>query len=315
MKFSRTVANLNTWEPNMRIFLTGSTGFIGSKIVPELIQAGQQVLGLTRSDSGVRTLAALGADAHRGDIEDLDSLRSGAARCDGVIHTAFDHNFANFVANCQKDRRAIEALGSAFVGSNRPIIITSSTAMGTATAGQPATEDHFDPEHPNPRVASELAGRELSGRGLNVSVVRLSQIHNTLKQGLVTDVVALARKTGIAAYVGEGLNRRSATHVCDAAHVFKLALEKNQPGARYHASAEEGIAFRHIAQAIAQTLGIPAVSMSSAEAAIHFGWLTAFVGKDMSAASTKTRALLGWEPVEQGLLADIAAKLPKAMPL
>lgn len=289
----------------MRIFLTGSTGFIGSKIVPELIHAGHQILGLTRSDSGVRALAALGADAHRGDIEDLDSLRSGAASCDGVIHTAFDHNFANFVANCQKDSRAIKALGSALVGSNRPIIITSSTAMGTATAGQPATEDHFDPGHPNPRVASELAGRELSRRGLNVSVVRLSQIHNTLKQGLVTDVVALARKTGVAAYVGEGLNRWSATHVSDAAHLFKLVLEKSQPGARYHATAEEGIAFRHIAEVIGQTLGIPAVSMSSAEAAIHFGWLTAFVGKDMSASSTKTRALLGWEPVEQGLLADL----------
>ncbi len=289
----------------MRIFLTGSTGFIGSKIVPELIQAGHQVLGLTRSDSGARTLAAQGAEAHRGDIENLDSLRSGAASCDGVIHTAFDHNFANFVANCQKDGRAIEALGSALAGSNRPIIITSSTAMGTAVAGEPATEDHFDPGHPNPRVASELAGRELSRRGLNVSVVRLSQIHNTLKQGLVTEAVALARKTGIAAYVGEGRNRWSATHVADTAHLFKLALEKNQPGARYHATAEEGIAFRRIAEVIGQTLDIPVVSMSSAEAAIHFGWLTTFVGKDMSASSTKTRALLGWEPVEQGLLADL----------
>ncbi len=289
----------------MRIFLTGSTGFIGSRIVPELIQAGHHVLGLARSNSSVRSLAAQGAEAHHGDIEDLDSLRSGAASCDGVIHTAFDHDFANFVANCQKDSRAIEALGSALVGSNRPIIITSSTAMGTATAGVPATEDHFDPGHPNPRVASELAGRELSGRGLNVSVVRLSQIHNTLKQGLVTDVVALARRTGISAYVGEGLNRWSATHVSDAAHLFRLALEKNQPGARYHATAEEGIAFRHIAEAIGQTLGIPAVSMSSADAAGHFGWLTAFVSKDMSASSTKTRSLLGWEPVEQGLLADL----------
>ncbi len=289
----------------MRIFLTGSTGFIGARIASELIQAGHQVLGLTRSDSGVRELAALGAEAHRGDIEDLANLRKGAASCDGVIHTAFDHNFANFVANCQKDSRAIEALGSAFIGSNRPVIITSSTAMGTATAGQPATEDHFDPEHPNPRVASELAGRELSRRGVNVSVVRLSQIHNTLKQGLVTDVVALARKTGIAAYVGEGLNRWSATHVSDAAHLFKLALEKTQPGARYHATAEEGIAFRYIAEVIGQTLSIPAVSLSSTEAAIHFGWLTAFVSKDMSASSTKTKALLSWEPVEQGLLADL----------
>lgn len=289
----------------MRIFLTGSTGFIGSKIVPELIQAGHQVLGLTRSDAGARILDALGAQVHRGDIEDLDSLRSGAAVCDGVIHTAFDHNFANFVANCQKDKRAIEALGSGLTGSQRPIIITSSTAMGTASLGQPATEDHFNPDSPNPRVASELAGQALSRRGVNVSVVRLSQIHNTIKQGLVTDLVALARKTGVAAYVGEGLNRWSATHVSDTARLFKLAIERQEAGARYHATAEEGIAFRHIAQAIGQRLAIPAVSLSTEEAAQHFGWLAAFATKDMSSSSTKTRKILSWEPAEQGLLADL----------
>jgi nucleoside-diphosphate-sugar epimerase len=292
----------------MRIFLTGSTGFIGSKIVPELIHARHQVLGLTRSDPGAQFLAAAGAEAHRGDVEDLDTLRSGAAGCDGVIHTAFDHNFANFanfVANCQKDRRAIEALGSALEGSDRPLIITSSTAMGAAVPGQPAIEDHFNPDHPNPRVASELAGRELSQRGVNVSVVRLSQIHNTIKQGLVTYVIELARKKGVSAYLGEGLNRWSATHVSDTACLFRLALENHEAGARYHATAEEGIAFRRIAEVIGQSLGVPVVAMSPDEAAGHFGWLAAFAGEDMSASSAKTQERLGWQPTGPGLIADL----------
>jgi len=290
----------------MRIFLTGATGFIGSKIVPELIQAGHQVLGLTRSDSGAKALLAGGAEVHRGDIEDLESLRSGADQSDGVIHTAFDHNFANFAANCQKDRRAIEALGSVLDGSNRPIIITSSTAMGAAGPGQPATEDFFNPEHPNPRVASERAGLELSNRGVNVSVVRLSQIHNTIKQGLVTDVIELARKKGVSAYVGEGLNRWSAAHVLDAAQLFRLAFEKRSAGARYHATAEEGLTFRQIAGAIGARLDVPVAAMLSDEATAHFGWLTAFVGKDMSASNTKTQERLGWHPTGPGLLADLA---------
>jgi nucleoside-diphosphate-sugar epimerase len=289
----------------MRIFVTGATGFIGSKIVPELINAGHQVLGLTRSDAGAKSLIAAGAEVHRGDIEDLESLRSGASRSDGVLHTAFDHNFANFVANCRKDRRAIEALGAALEGSDRPLVITSSTAMGTALPGQPATEDYFDPDHPNPRVASELAGREISMRGVNVSVVRLSQIHNTIKQGLVTNVIELARKKGISAYIGEGRNRWSATHVSDTAHLFRLALEKQEPGARYHATAEEGIAFRQIAEVIGQRLGVPVAALSQQDADEHFGWLTAFVGKDMSASSARTRVLLGWNPTGPGLLADL----------
>ncbi len=289
----------------MRIFVTGSTGFIGSRIVPELIGAGHQVLGLTRSAAGARSLAAAGAEAHRGDIEDPDSLRSGAAGCDGVIHTAFDHNFANFVANCQKDQRAIEALGSALEGSDRPLIITSTTAIGTAVPGQPATEDHFNAEHPNPRVASERAGRELSQRGVNVSVVRLSQIHDTDKQGLVTDVIELARQRGVSAYLGEGLNRWSATHVSDAARLFRLAVERREPGARYHATAEEGITFRRIAEAVGQRTGTPVVAVSPAEAPEHFGWLTAFVGKDMSASSARTQEWLGWHPTGPGLIWDL----------
>lgn len=289
----------------MRVFLTGSTGFIGSTIVPELIGAGHQVLGLTRSDAGARSLLAAGAEAYRGDIEDLESLRSGAAACDAVIHTAFDHNFANFVENCQKDRRAIEALGSALEGSDRPLVITSGTAMGTAAPGQPAVEDAFDPDHPNPRVASELAGRELLQRGVNVSVVRLSQIHDTVKQGLVTGVIELARKKGVSAYVDEGLNRWSAAHVLDAARLFRLALEKREAGARYHATAEGAIRFRDIAEAVGRSLRVLATAVSSEKAKDHFGWLAAFVDQDMAASSAKTQERLGWHPTGPGLIADL----------
>ena len=293
----------------MRVFLTGSTGFIGSAIRDELIAAGHQVVGLTRSDFGMRALGAAGAEAHRGDIEDLDSLRRGAAGCDAIIHTAFDHNFVHFVENCQKDKRAIEALGSAVEGSERPIVIASGTAMGTAKPGEPATEDYFNPDHPNPRVASELAGRALSERGVNVSVVRLSQIHDTRKQGLVTEVIELARKTGVSAYVGGGLNCWSGTHVSDTAHLFRLALERRQPGARYHATAEGAIPFRDIAEAVGRRVGAPVQSMTPDEAASHFTWLSAFVGNDMSASSELTQQRLGWHPQGPGLLADIADAL------
>ncbi|WP_174280696.1 SDR family oxidoreductase [Sphingomonas bacterium] len=291
----------------MRVFLTGSTGFIGSHIVPELIARGHQVLGLTRSDGGAKALADAGAVAHRGDIEDLDSLRAGVDACDAVIHTAFDHNFAHFVENCRKDSRAITALGSALEGSDRPIVITSSTAMGSVKPGAPAVEDCFDPNHLNPRVASELAGRALSERGVNVSVVRLSQIHDTRKQGLVTDVIELARKAGVSAYVGAGLNRWSATHVTDAALLFRLALERHEAGARYHATAEEGIVFRDIAEAVGESLNVPVKSMSEDEAKLHFTWLAAFTTKDMSASSVLTQERLGWQSSGPGLLADIAA--------
>ncbi len=294
----------------MRIFLTGSNGFIGSRIVPELIGAGHRVLGLTRSAQGARRLAAAGAEAHHGELEDLDSLRRGAAACDGVIHTAFDHDFAHFVANCEKDRRAIEALGSALEGSGRLLVITSSTAMGTAVPGRPATEDHFDPDHPNPRVASELGGREAARRGVDVSVVRLSQIHDTQKQGLVTDLVKLARDKGVSAYVGAGQNRWSATHVSDTARLFRLAFEKHEAGARYHATAESGIEFKRIAEAIGERLGVPVASLSADDARGHFGWLATFADKDMSASSDSTRSRLGWSPTGPGLIADLEHAQP-----
>ena len=289
----------------MRVFVTGSTGFIGSTIVPELINAGHQVLGLTRSDAGAQSLIAAGAEVHRGHLEDLESLRSGAAKADGVIHCAFNHDFSKFVANCEMDRRAIETLGAALTGSDRPLIITSGTGMGSAAPGQPATEDHFDPSHPNPRVASELAGASLSARGVNVSVVRLPQVHNRIKQGLVTYAIAVAREKGVSAYVGDGLNRWPAAHVLDAARLYRLALEKREAGARYHAVAEEGVPVRDIAEVVGRGLKVPVVALSPEEAAGHFGWLAAFVGWDLLASSAQTQARLGWRPIGPGLIADL----------
>ena len=289
----------------MRVFVTGATGFIGSALVPELINAGHQVLGLTRSDTGARSLIAAGAEAHRGDLEDLESLRSGAAKSDGVIHCAFDHDFSNFVANCEKDRRAIETLGAALNGSGRPLIITSGTGMGNAVPGQPATEDVFNSSHPNPRVASELAGASMLAAGVNVSVVRLPQVHDTVKQGLITPTVAIAREKGVSAYVGNGLNRWPAAHVLDVARLYRLALEKREPGARYHAAAEEGITIRDIAEVIGRGLKVPVVAMSPEEAAGHFGWLAMFAGLDLPASSAQTRARLGWRPTGPGLIADL----------
>src|SRR6202050_3725498 len=251
----------------MRVFLTGATGFIGSAIVPELINAGHQVLGLTRSDAGTRSLVAAGAEAHRGSLEDPESLRSGAAQSDGVIHCAFDHSafgasdFSKSVEVCEKDRRAIEALGDALTGSDRPLVITSGTGMGSAVPGQPATEDHFDPNHPNPRRLSEVAGATVLERGVNVSVVRLPQVHNTVKQGLITYMVQVAREKGASAYMGDGLNRWSAAHVLDVARLYRLATEKREPGSRYNAVAEEGVSMREIADVIGRGLKVPVVSL------------------------------------------------------
>jgi len=290
----------------LRIFLTGATGFIGSRIVPELLAAGHHVLGMTRSDQGAHALASAGADVHRGHLEDLDSLRSGAAKADAVIHTAFDHDFSNFVANCEKDRQAIKAMGSVLAGSDRPLLITSGTGMGTAKPGKPATEDVFNTEHPNPRSASEIAGAEMLAEGVAVSVVRLPQVHDTVKQGLITPLIAMARAKGVSAYIGEGLNRWPAAHVLDVARLYRLAIEKCEPGARYHAVAEEGIRVRDIAQVIGAGLGVPVISLSPSDAADHFGWLAGFVGMDLLASSAWTREVLEWFPSGPSLLDDLS---------
>ena len=289
----------------MRIFLTGATGFIGSRIVPELLAAGHHVLGMTRSDEGARALAAAGVEVHRGRLEDLDSLRNGAAKADAVIHTAFDHNFSNFVANCEKDRQAIRAMGSALIGSNRPLLITSGTGMGNSVPGQPATEDVFNLEHPNPRSASEVAGAEMLAAGVAVSVMRLPQVHDTFKQGLITPLIDVARAKGVSAYVEEGLNSMAAAHVLDVARLYRLGIEKCEPGARYHAVAEEGIRVRDIAEAIGAGLDVPVKSIPASEAEDHFGWLGRFVGLDLLASSEWTRQALAWHPSGPGLLDDL----------
>jgi nucleoside-diphosphate-sugar epimerase len=284
----------------MRIFVTGATGFIGSAIVPELINAGHQVLGMARSDEGARALMAAGAQVHQGNLEDLESLRGGAARADGAIHTAFDHDFSNFVANCEKDRRAIEALGAALAGADRPLVITSGTGMGNAVPGRPATEDVFNANNPHPSSASELGGAALSAAGVNVSVVRLPQVHNALKQGLITPLIELARKKGVSAYVGNGCNRWPAAHVLDVARLYRLALEKQEPGSRYHAVAEEGVPVRAIAAVIGRALKVPIVSISGDEAAAHFGWLGMFAGLDLPAPQAR-RLSNGWHGTRPGL--------------
>ncbi len=295
----------------MRVFLTGATGFIGSHIIPELLAAGHQVVGLTRSDAGAAALVAAGAEPYRGDIDDLESLTRGAASCDGVIHTAFDHDFTNFVANCQRDARAIAALGSGLAGTSKPLVITSGTAMGSAAPGDPASEDVFAAHSPNPRVASELAGQALLERGIHVIALRNSQIHDTRKQGLVSEVIALAWEKGVSAYVGEGANSWSAAHVSDTARLYRLALERNAIGARYHGTDETAIPFRAIAETIGETFGLPVTSVSADEAGAHFGWLAAFVSKDMSASSALTRERLGWNPDGPTLHADIRAMTAK----
>ena len=294
----------------MKVFVTGATGFIGYTTVQELINAGHQVLGLARSDAGAQALIAAGAEVHRGNLEDMESLCSGAAQADGVIHLAFDHSafghdFSKFAEMCEKDKRAIEALGVALIGSDRPLLITSGTGMGYAVPGQPATEDHFDANHPNPRKGSEVAGSSVAGRGVNVSVVRLPQVHDTVKQGLITYVVQVAREKGVSAYIGEGRNRWPAAHVQDVAHLFRLALEKHEAGSRYNAVAEEGIPMREIAEVIGKGLKVPVVSLPPEKAEAHFGWLAMFAGFDMPASSAQTRKHLGWNPVGPGLIADL----------
>ncbi|WP_343612048.1 SDR family oxidoreductase [Novosphingobium sp.] len=295
----------------MRIFLTGATGFIGSRIVPELLEAGHEVLGLTRSDSGARALEEAGARVHRGTLEDLASLRTGAEQADAVIHTAFDHDFSNFAANCEKDRAAITAMGEVLKGSKRPMLITSGTGLGSHADGSPATEDVFDHAHPNPRAASEQAGQALLEAGVHVDAMRLPQVHDPVRQGLISPLVAISRAKGRVAYVGEGLNRWPAGHVLDVAHLYRLAIDKaladGTPGARWHAVAEEGITARAIAEVLGAGLGLPVTSLTPEQAPEHFGWMAMFAALDMPASSAWTRAQLGWNPKGPGMLIDLQA--------
>jgi nucleoside-diphosphate-sugar epimerase len=290
----------------MKIFVTGATGFIGSAIVRELLDAGHQVLGLTRSDAGAQSLIRAGAEVHRGDLENLESLRSGAAHSDAVIHTAFNHDFSKYVANCEADRQVIEVLGDALAGSGRLLIITSGTGMVNSGPGQLSTEN--DPPASSkvvPRAASEEAAASVAARGVRTAIVRLPQVHDTVKQGLVTYAIQVAREKGVSAYVGEGLNRWPAAHRLDTARLYRLALEKADAGERFHAVAEEGVLVREIAEVIGRGLKVPVVSIAPEEAAKHFGWLGAFAGWDIPASSAYTRQKLGWNPTGPGLITDL----------
>ncbi|WP_375436085.1 SDR family oxidoreductase [uncultured Hymenobacter sp.] len=285
----------------MRVFITGATGFIGSAIVQELLGAGHQVLGLARSEAAAQALTAAGAEVHRGTLDDLDSLRRGAMASDGVIHTAFVHDFSAYVAAGQTDQLAIEALGSALAGSDRPFLVTA--GLAGFTLGRPATEE--DNPAASPRL-SENAALALVAQGVRASVIRLApSVHDRGDHGFVPALIDIARQTGVAAYVGEGLNRWPAVHRLDAAHLYRLALEHGTTGARYHGAADEGIPMRDIAAVIGRHLNLPIVSKSPEEAADHFGWMARFVGMDAPASSALTQQQLGWHPSQPALLPDL----------
>jgi nucleoside-diphosphate-sugar epimerase len=288
----------------MRVFVTGASGFIGSAVVPELVGAGHQVVGLARSDSSAAAVAAAGAEVQRGALDDLESLRAAAVASDGVIHLAFIHDFSNFGASVQADRRAIETLGAALEGSGRPFVIAS--GMATVARGRVATEeDAFDPSWPRAGAAETTIS--LADRGVRSSVVRLPPtVHGKGDHGFVARLITIARERGVSGYIGDGANRWPAVHRLDAAQLFRLALENGPAGSVWHAVADVGVLTRRIAEVIGRHLDLPVVSIPREDAGDHFGWLGAFFGGiDRPASSELTRELLGWQPTHPGLIDDL----------
>jgi nucleoside-diphosphate-sugar epimerase len=290
----------------MRVFVTGATGNIGSRVVKELIAADHQVVGLCRSEEKAAALAATGAEVYRGSIADCDGLKEGIARSDAVIHLAFNHDFSRFVQNCEDDRKVVKALGAALAGSDRPLIVTSGTPIANTVPGEPAREDNatFGSDI-NPRAASEEAAAAVAADGVNVSVVRLPQVHDPVTQGLITYAIGLYREKGVCAYVGDGLSRWPAAHVLDVAELYRLAVEKAEPGAKYHAVAEEGVPVRDIVETLGRRLKLPVKSIAPEETQSFFGWLAMIAAHDMPASSAQTREKLGWKPKAHGLLAEL----------
>jgi nucleoside-diphosphate-sugar epimerase len=290
----------------MRVFVTGATGFVGSFIVPELISAGHEVVGLSRSDAGAEALVRAGAKVFRGDVNDLERLRDAARAADGVIHAAFNHDAADLKQHSENDRKVIATLGAALAGPDRPLIITSGTGLVQSATGRPAREtDQHAPSATFPRAASEEAADALIEQGGNVMVMRLPQVHDTRRQGRIRWHIQIAREQGRVAYVGEGRNRVPAVHVTDAARLFRRALERGQPGARYHAVAEEGVPLREIAEVIGADLRLPVESITSEQAPDYFGWLAQLATLDLPASGAATRQQLDWTPTGPDLLADL----------
>jgi nucleoside-diphosphate-sugar epimerase len=288
----------------MRVFVTGASGFIGAHVVPELIAAGHKVLGMTRSDEGARSLRAMGAEVHRGTLEDIDGLKNAAAASEAVIHLAFNHDFSRFKQNGELDKRAIEAMGAVLAGSERPFIVTSGVA-GIAGSGKLATENMNVPANFQLPRLSEQTALSLISRGVRASVMRLPQVHDTRKQGLISYVIAVAREKGVSAYVGDGTNRWAAAHVSDVARLYQIVLEKNEAGAKYHAVDEEGVSLRDIAEVIGRGLKVPVKSISAESAPAHFGFLAGFIGNDLIASSALTRKQLDWNPTGPKLIEDL----------
>jgi nucleoside-diphosphate-sugar epimerase len=287
----------------VRVFLTGATGFVGSAVAQELINAGHKVLGLARSFAAAESLRAAGAQPHEGSLEDLESLRSGAAASDAVIHTAFIHDFNNYGPAAEADRRAIETLGGALEGSNKPLIVTSGTLIAQSEERLATEKD--EPNLSSPRK-SEEAAHALAARGVHVSVVRLPpSVHGEGDHGFVPELISIAHEKGQSAYVGDGLNRWPAVHRLDAARLYRLVLEKGSAGARYHGVADEGVPAREIAGVIGRALNLPVVTKSKEEAASHFGWIGRFFGMDGPASSVKTQEQLGWRPTQPALIPDL----------